>query len=243
MKEYHTREDRMDCYRYRKLCGCIVTAALLGAIVLAVTPYSYSDGVTIITHGYNPSIASSPLWMASLRDDIAENFTGDEQLYGTITVTGTTNALTATCSPWSYDLSSASNAEVMIVVDWSAVADHLTKYVTAQSVASAVVARIVASQNDRPALAELPIHLIGHSRGGGMVCEIARQLGEQGIVVDQVTPLDPHPLTTSDTQPLDPPFGPGAIIDTPAAIYQNVTFADVYYQTASNPGGECLPGP
>ena len=232
----------MDCYRYRKFCGCIVTAALLGAIVLAVTPYSYSDGVTIITHGYNPSIASSPLWMASLRDDIAENFTGDEQLYGTITVTGTTNALTATCSPWSYDLSSASNAEVMIVVDWSAVADHLTKYVTAQSVASAVVARIVASQNDRPALAELPIHLIGHSRGGGMVCEIARQLGEQGIVVDQVTPLDPHPLTTSDTQPLDPPFGPGAIIDTPAAIYQNVTFADVYYQTASNPVGEYLAG-
>lgn len=34
-----------------------------------------ADGVTIITHGWNPS-GVAPVWMASLRDAIATNFLG-----------------------------------------------------------------------------------------------------------------------------------------------------------------------
>jgi thioesterase domain-containing protein len=69
-----------------------------------------------------------------------------------------------------------------------------------QEVAAAIAPKIYEGQNGQAALSELPIHLIGHSRGGGMVYELARLLGEQGIEVEQVTSLDPHPLTTSDTQ-------------------------------------------
>ena len=43
-------------------------------------------------------------------------------------------------------------------------------------------------------VAELPFHLIGHSRGASLVGELAKKLGEQGVWVDQVTTLDPHPV-------------------------------------------------
>jgi len=86
-------------------------------------------------------------------------------------------------------------------------------------------------------LSELPIHLIGHSRGGGMIFEIARLLGLQGIEVEQVTALDPHPLTAADPQPIT-----GNIMDTPIKLYENILFVDNYYQNIAAPKGQYLTG-
>ena len=213
-------------------------AASLLAFALLPLPSAHGAGVTLITHGWNPS-STAPAWMASLRDTIATNFLGGAQNYGTITVTKPAGLLVATCSPWNVDLSAGANGEIIIVLDWSAVANHLTGGPSAQDVAAVVIDKLVTGQNGKRALAELPIHLVGHSRGGGMVCELARLLGERGIVVDQLTPLDPHPLTASDPQPV---FPLPAVIDTPAAIYQNVVFADVYSQTGEYPTGQSLTG-
>lgn len=221
-----------SCARRR---GVLPFLVLLGLLVQP-TP-GHADGVTIITHGANPSGAASPTWMASMRDAIATNFLEGAQGYGTITVTGSVASLVANCSPWNVNLSAGSNSEIIVVLDWTAVASHSTTGVNAQSVAAAVVDKIVTGQNGQRPLAELPIHLIGHSRGGGLVCELARLLGERGVVVDHLTPLDPHPLTTSD--PLQPST---PVIDTPVAIYQNVVFADVYIQTNSYPTGQYIPG-
>jgi len=46
-------------------------------------------------------------------------------------------------------------------------------------VAAVLATLIFQSQNSQPALSELPIHLIGHRRGGGKVFEIAHLLGLQ----------------------------------------------------------------
>jgi len=203
---------------------------------LCIARYAYADGVTVITHGWNPDLSGTPVWLDSLRNAVSENYLGNEQNYGKITVTKSGDALVATCNPWNFDLTAGSTGEILIILDWSAVADHLAGGPPAQDVAGVIIDKIVSSQNSKVPLAELPIHLIGHSRGGGMVCEIARRLGEKGIIVDHVTPLDPHPLTSSDPQPIP------NIIDTPTAIYENVVFADTYLQNTEYPTGESISG-
>jgi hypothetical protein len=177
-----------------------------------------------------------------MQEAIIEKALVNEGAAGKITVTGSKGNLSVSCDPWDFDLAGAANGEIVVRVDWSAVANHLLKGVTAQEVAAAIAPKIYEGQNGQAPLSELPIHLIGHSRGGGMVYELARLLGEQGIEVEQVTSLDPHPLTTSDAQGLSAPWGPGSTIDTPVQVYENILFADNYWQNISYPEGEYVNG-
>ena len=218
-------------------CSIRINTVFTVIFILCVSCQAYADGVTIVTHGWNPSLAGKPTWLDSIRSAISDNHLDGEQNFGKITVTKSGANLVATCDPWNIDLTSGASGEILIILDWSTVADHLTGGSPVQDVATLVVDKIVNSQKGKVPLAELPIHLIGHSRGGGMVCEIARLLGEEGIVVDHLTPLDPHPLTPSDPQPFFT-----SIIDTPTAIYENVVFADVYLQNTEYPTGESIPG-
>jgi len=197
-------------------------------------------GVTILVHGWNPD-GSQPAWMDKMADAIIARG-GGNGIKAAITVTGSKGALIATCSNWNYDLTTATSAEIVVLVNWTAVSNHLIKGVTAQEVAAAVAPKIYQSQNAKPALSELPIHLIGHSRGGGMVFEIARLLGLQGIEVDHVTALDPHPLTATDPQGTPTPIGPGSTIDTPIKVYDNILFADNYWQNVAYPKGQTITG-
>ena len=196
--------------------------------------------LTILVHGWNPD-NSQPAWMTQMANAIIARSGGPGKI-GTITVTGTKGSLTATCSDWTFDLATAASGEIVILVNWTAVANHLTTGITpgitagilAQEVAAVVAPKIYQGQSGQPALSELPIHLIGHSRGGGMVFEIARLLGLQGIEVEQVTALDPHPLVASDPQ------STLNTIDTPIQIYDNILFADDYYQNIKYPTGAYL---
>jgi hypothetical protein len=63
---------------------------------------------------------------------------------------------------------------------------------------------------------ELPIHLLGHSRGGSLITALAADLGAKGAWVDQLSPLDPVPVGS----------------DAPINITDNVSFADNYFQTS-----------
>jgi len=197
-------------------------------------------GVTIIVHGWNPDNAQ-PTWMQEMADAIITR-SGNNGHVATITVTGTEGNLSASVSDWNFDLINANNAEIVILVNWTAVSNHLTTGITAQEVAATVAPIIYQSQNSQQILATLPLHLIGHSRGGGMVFEIARLLGLQGIDIDQVTALDPHPLTTADPQGVNPPLGPGQTIDAPISVYENILFTDVYYQNIEYPTGQYVTG-
>ncbi len=196
-------------------------------------------GVTIIVHGWNPD-GSQPGWLDSLATAIIKRSGGNGQI-DTIKVSGTAGNLTAKCLNWNIDSTADSFGEIVVIVDWTDVADHLTTGVSAQEVAAVVAPKIYKSINGQIALAELPIHLIGHSRGGGMVYELARLLGEQGIEVDQVTSLDPHPLTKNDPQPAAV-TGIDTTIDTPVKLYENVVFADNYYQKLNYPTGQYVNG-
>ena len=216
---------------------------VVSLVFLALLPaagQSSAAGVTILIHGWHSS-GDVPWWTGAMQSAIAAQHLGDEENFGTITVTGTAGNLVATCDPWNVNLGSSSSGEIVITVDWHAVSDHIVWGVAAQEVAAVVVTKIYEAQGVDLALAELPIHLIGHSRGGGMVCEIARLLGEQGIEVDHLTPLDPHPLRAVPFDPQPTPPLP-AIVDTPVAVYENVLFADSYWQNITYPEGENVTG-
>ena len=173
-----------------------------------------------------------------MRDAIAEHDLNNERNYVDIKVTKNSGNLVSTCTFRDFSINTGNSGTILAILDWSAVANHLFSQISSQEVAAAVINSLISSQQERAPLAQLPIHLIGHSRGAGLICELSRLLGEQGIIVDQVTLLDPHPLTASDQQPLL--FN--KIIDTPISIYKNIIFADCYYQNIAYPQGEYLGG-
>jgi len=195
---------------------------------------SFGAGVTIITHGWNPT-SEAPDWLKEMQKTIALNWLNNEQNFGKIVV----NAFPyeAKTSSWNFDLTNSYTGEVVIILDWSSVANHL--YPTGKTttrVASLIEDMILKGQNGKIPLAELPIHLIGHSRGGSLICELARRLGERGLIIDHLTPLDPHPLTDDD-QP-----NPFDVDDAPVDVYENTVFADCYYQRITYPKGQYING-
>ncbi|MFP4663484.1 MAG: LamG-like jellyroll fold domain-containing protein, partial [Bacteroidales bacterium] len=221
----------------------LIIAVLLSMFALS----SYSQifekqgaGVTIIVHGWNPD-DSQPAWMQIMADSIIARSGGLGHV-ANITVTGTQGNLTSTCSDWDFDLVNQDHAEIVLLINWTDVANHINTGVSVQEVAASVAPKLYIGQNGEPALSELPIHLIGHSRGAGMVFEIAGLLGIEGVEVEHLTALDPHPLTSADPQGLAPPMGPGETIDSTINVYDNILFADVYYQNIEYPKGEYVSG-
>jgi hypothetical protein len=143
----------------------------------------------------------------------------------------------------------AESGELIVKLDWSQLSGGVlggAPYSTidiAPAFTSAILSTNFIPELGGRALAEFPLHLIGHSRGGSMICEITRLLGAEGVWVDHLTTLDPHPLNNDG-------FNDALItttVDAPARVYANVLFADDYYQRNSSifgfdPSGEALSG-
>ncbi len=137
------------------------------------------------------------------------------------------NTYTLTWRRLAGDIPDATDAaEIVVKLDWRQLANN--SYNTYQ-VASYVVPHLLETNfiTEWPghALAELSIHLIGHSRGGSLICEMSRLLGTNGVWVDHLTTLDPHPLNNDGFSDF-----PYTVIDAPAHTYQNVLFHDNYFQ-------------
>ena len=142
------------------------------------------------------------------------------------------------------------SGEIFIKLDWSQMAGELGLFSSVTYRTTDVAARVLPallSTNFIPELrghplVELPLHLIGHSRGGSLMCEIAHQLGQRGIWVDHLTTLDPHPLNNEYDDSIVT-----SLVDAPAVPWGNVVFADNYYQVngsflGNDPSGQRVPG-
>ncbi len=208
-------------------------ALLLGGCLLAARLPAPGAGVTLITHGFNGNVTD---WILPMCSKIAQYRTmagSDVSLYE-ISVTLSQGVYVV--SPTFLDGVSplvSDSGEILIALDWSTLSSGSTP---STAIAAATAAKLLATDfipelNGR-ALAELPLHLAGHSRGGSVVTELARILGAQGVWVDQVTTLDPHPV---------PQFG-----DPPITNYANILFADNYWQNLGDglfvPNGQAVAG-
>jgi hypothetical protein len=186
----------------------------------------HGAGVTIITHGFSGNADGWILGMAGKVPDYYR-FAGTNVICYEMTVTYSGNFSVSSRKVAGGHPTNDFNPEIIIKLDWGALAGFFNQFDTYE-VAAAVVPSLIQT-NFIPelggrALAELPIHLVGHSRGGSLVCEMARLLGTNGIWVDHLTTLDPHPVNENgNTDPL-------VVSDAPLGVYENVLFADNYYQ-------------
>jgi hypothetical protein len=220
---------------------------LLCCLLFCAPPQGLA-GVTVITHGFNADIND---WVIAMAGGVAH--------YPNLLLTNSTcyeiyfqqNAqgdyVPTQRKLAGDDPKNADSGEIIVKLDWSQLAGGLSgvAYSTtnvAPSIASALTsAGFIPELGARP-LIELPLHLIGHSRGGSLICEITKALGQQGIWVDHLTTLDPHPLNNEydDSILTD-------VVDGPALPYVNVLFADNYYQVNNSflgldPSGQFVPG-
>ncbi|OHB68763.1 MAG: hypothetical protein A2V70_01905 [Planctomycetes bacterium RBG_13_63_9] len=194
--------------------------------------------MTLITHGFNSDVDG---WVSAMANAIASR--GDlaiDQPRYTVDVTdpghddgplSVVNTLQAGPSPTAPE---TDFPELVILLDWSDVAGTLPfggYHRSTVDVAAAVSDALLTAGflGGLPgSVAELPFHLIGHSRGASLVGELARQLGERGVWVDQVTTLDPHPVdgVREPAVPFDLEWG-----DAPMIPWDNVVYWDNYWRT------------
>jgi hypothetical protein len=226
---------------------------LFGVLLLlsAFIPNSTkAAGVTIITHGADGDVTG---WVAAMADSIPTYFNyrypGLSTNFTIYTVTLTTDGNGNYFYQWSRDSGSSptntDTGEIIVKLDWSQMAELGSAYDTSTYTVASVASYVIMQTNaisdlNGHALAEYPIHLIGHSRGGSLMSQISYVLGTNGIWADHLTTLDPHPLNNDGND--DFPF---TTIDAPVHTYSNVLFHDNYWQNEGifiDPDGEQVAG-
>ncbi|MFN7841175.1 MAG: hypothetical protein ACK5N9_05565 [Pirellula sp.] len=144
------------------------------------------------------------------------------------------------------DGTSQERGSAILLFDWAAESNEMSEGWT-EAAADALFAMLVdlgVLDVKKASSHNLNLHFIAHSFGSAVTSEAIERLGFHGVQVDQMTVLDPHdfdqgiiPVDGSQNQ-----SSLGAIPDYGVTVWQNVSFADVYYQTEFAPDGRPIPG-
>jgi pimeloyl-ACP methyl ester carboxylesterase len=213
--------------------------AIAGSLAGSLASSALAGGVTIVTHGFNADMT----WVNAMADAIARRAGGGATPGVNVTrinlvVTQGTSGLVVTQTPIAVAPEATfTTGEFVVALDWTAI-DGFQRGVPepdvgedatpTQTVAQAVFAYLQTwNYGGRSVLAH-PVHVIGHSRGGALVASLARTMGESGVWVDQLTTLDPVPVSL---------FG-----DAAARVVSTVVFADNIWQNVAAPSGSSLAG-
>lgn len=188
---------------------------------------SQAAGLTILTHGLE---GNADGWINAMALKIPA--------YGTFPGTNISiYKLSVTASSGTYYVgatrttggapTACDSGEIIVRLDWSTLADgnSANTYDVARAMVPALLATNFISELGGHALAELPIHFVGHSRGGSLACEVSRELGTNGVWLDHLTTLDPHPLNNDGFNDFL-----YTAVDAPARTWANVLFHDNYWQ-------------
>jgi hypothetical protein len=192
------------------------------------------SGTTIITHGFEPFDAEgdSMLPLAKVIRERADAANGPQDAWLV-----DYDASTGRFDPVDSQLPGGSNfgdsIELVIMFDWSEGSQHLSPG-WAEAAGDALFGMVAGLGLVDPqfGIAETSLHFIGHGTGAVVTSEAVERLAYYNVPVDHVTYLDPHDFDqgllfdgAQQLSALGQPTGYGA------AVWSNVAFADVYYQT------------
>lgn len=190
-------------------------------------------GLTIITHGFQSpwpiGNGALPGWVRKMAEAIQERIGSSIPIYRIRYDKATDKVL---IQDGHDDIDLEQNGGAIILLDWVGVSNETEDY-PAQTVADKFFDWLFKEPHKGHNLAEIPIHFIGHSRGCSLNARMVYKLAEKGVLVDQVTTLDPHP-----SRPWHVPPGNDLVPKT----YINVLFADNYYQLNDFPEGMEIDG-
>jgi hypothetical protein len=216
--------------RSRSLAWSDCLLVLAAGFALWSGAIAHGAGVTLITHGFSGNVTD---WVIPMGDKIPQyqGFPGSNSTSYQISITrnGGVYSISQTFLDGVSPLSSDSG-EIVIALDWSTLSGVLgssTTLIASNAALALLSTNLIPDMAGRP-LAEMPLHLVGHSRGASVIAELARILGAQGIWVDHITTLDPYPV--------------GLLGDPAMVNYANVLFADNYWQNTNAPNGQALTG-
>jgi hypothetical protein len=196
----------------------------------SLEPRRLFAGVTIVTHGFNSNASD---WVTAMGNAIAAqsgNLADQPRYMLKVDDNAPGGAMETSVTQLGPPPANWGSGEIVVLLDWSDLAgtlpfggSHRPTAEVGDFVAGALMSPSLIAGFPH-ALAELPIHMLGHSRGAGLISEIARGLGQRGVWVDQLTYLDPHPV--DGVNDLGFNFG-----DTPMRVYDNVRYAEDYWRS------------
>lgn len=209
------------------------------------------SGATVITHGFqfSDSGGDSLLTLAqavTTRADQQNGATGTAWLlnYSLVDHAGRIEGVFETANSILPPVGSTGTGEVVLLFDWARESNESSSG-WGEAAGDALFNLIVELGLASPAShTSVPLHMIAHSFGSAVTSEAVERLAAFQIPVDHLTYLDPHDfdqgiLPVDGKQRL---FELGRPDGYGAAVWNNVSFADVYYQTEFAPDGRPIPG-
>ncbi len=244
-------------YRFVKFCTaalvCVVVLADVGRAELSIQQMfdrmaSHGvTGATIITHGFTPTDGGGDYMMPlaqSVRNELLAQSGGNVWLLDYDLTsdggTGVFNTSTSVLPP----TNASAVGHVILLFDWGPESNETSRW-WAETAGDALFSLGTGLGLFDPRRQQAPpTHFIGHSFGTVATTEAVERLAAYDVAIDQVTLLDPHDFDQSDVPNFLSPnydglqrmFELGAPNGYGATIWDNVEFADVYYQTRGNQG-------
>jgi len=127
-------------------------------------------GVTLITHGLNGTTTG---WVTGMANALTSRHGENISLYRMDVSSGGGGLVTTVTNISGVNPAASAHGELIVILNWSTVAggNSFNTIQVAAAVAPAFTSTNFVAELGGHALAEWPLHFIGHSRGGSLVCE------------------------------------------------------------------------
>ncbi len=195
-------------------------------------------GATIITHGFEPFDADgdSMLPLAQEIRNVADAGNGADKAW-LLDFDARTGRFDAVDSVLPTAADAGASGEIVLMFDWTEGSQHISPGWT-EAAGDALFGMITQLRLvDPPSGDGVDLHFIGYGTGAVVTSEAVERLAYFNVPVEQLTYLDPHDfdqgLVLDGSQRLDEQAQPESY---GAAVWSNVEFADVYYQTRGTNG-------